>query len=103
MRCGSLSDPDRWREASRAGLARAAAYDWEASAEQLLDAAAEASRLFAARTRDHAEEGLAQPDDHLAGIGALHQVDEGLRGVFQSVDERLVVADAAVPEPAGHQ
>ena len=46
-----LSDPDRWQSASRAGLARAAAYDWEASAKQLLDAAAEASRVFAARSR----------------------------------------------------
>ena len=46
----SLSDPDRWSEASKAGLARAAAYDWDASAKQLLDAAAEASRVFAART-----------------------------------------------------
>ncbi|MFJ2660862.1 glycosyltransferase family 4 protein [Arthrobacter koreensis] len=46
----SLSDSECWREASEAGLARAAAYDWETSAQQLLGAAAEASQAFADRT-----------------------------------------------------
>ena len=46
-----LSDPECWRKASADGLVRAADYDWEASAKQLLEAAEEAARLFAARTR----------------------------------------------------
>ena len=44
-----LADPECWRRVSEAGLRRAAEYSWEHSAGQLLDAAAEAVRLFAAR------------------------------------------------------
>ncbi|MCC9196458.1 glycosyltransferase family 1 protein [Arthrobacter sp. zg-Y820] len=44
-----LSEPDRWRRISEAGLRRAAEYSWETSAAQLLDAAAESVRLFGER------------------------------------------------------
>jgi glycosyltransferase involved in cell wall biosynthesis len=43
----TLSDAGCWQETAAAGLRRAGEYDWDASAKQLVDAAAEASRLFA--------------------------------------------------------
>lgn len=46
-----LGDPQRWRQASAAGLRRAAQYSWDSSAQQLLTAAEEASRLFSGRRR----------------------------------------------------
>lgn len=42
-----LEHPDRWGAASRAGLERAAAYDWDRSAEQLIAAAREVMELRA--------------------------------------------------------
>ncbi|MCC9193583.1 glycosyltransferase family 4 protein [Arthrobacter sp. zg-Y916] len=47
-----LSTPERWQEASAAGVRRAAEYDWDNSAAQLVQAAEEASRLFAGKRRD---------------------------------------------------
>lgn len=46
-----LSDNLLWQEASAAGVQRAADYDWDTSAKQLVEAAAEASRLFPAKRR----------------------------------------------------
>ena len=50
----ALSDPGCWKETAAAGLRRADDYDWDASAKQLVDAAAEASHLFAAKKRRRA-------------------------------------------------
>lgn len=47
----TLSDAGCWQEAAAAGLQRAAEYDWEASAKQLVEAASEAARLFRAKRR----------------------------------------------------
>ncbi|MBD8043598.1 glycosyltransferase family 4 protein [Arthrobacter sp. Sa2BUA2] len=49
-----LTDPGCWEATAAAGLRRAGEYGWDASAKQLVDAAAEASRLFAARKRRRA-------------------------------------------------
>ncbi|MBG6182690.1 glycosyltransferase involved in cell wall biosynthesis [Arthrobacter sp. CAN_A214] len=45
----ALGDHDRWDRAATEGRARAAAYSWERSARQLLDAAEEALRLHRER------------------------------------------------------
>ncbi|MHA7282782.1 glycosyltransferase family 4 protein [Arthrobacter sp. TMS2-4] len=46
---GSLDEPGRWAEASRAGLARAGTYSWADSAEQLRDACHRAVGEYAHR------------------------------------------------------
>jgi glycosyltransferase involved in cell wall biosynthesis len=47
---GALEEDGRWRRASRDGVLRAAGYDWDTSAAQLLEAAEEVLRLRAARS-----------------------------------------------------
>lgn len=46
----TLSDPDSWHAASQAGLVQASTYSWDASADALLAALAEAAQLHS-RTR----------------------------------------------------
>jgi glycosyltransferase involved in cell wall biosynthesis len=47
----TLEDDRRWKQASADGLLRAAGYDWDASAAQLLDAAEEVLRLRRTKKR----------------------------------------------------
>jgi glycosyltransferase involved in cell wall biosynthesis len=67
---GELEADQRWRQASLDGVLRAAGYDWDSSAAQLLEAAEEVLRLRSARAwfpggsrRPRSMHERAEPDD----------------------------------------